>query len=369
VKKSFLERYAYNLIIKEVKAESNELYLLDATETTKLRQLQRSTYVKAGIAGALGVLLLYLPYHFFGSYLFPVSNFYVPWLDFNLELEIEFLVYSIILVVIEILYLTRLNIQSVVKTMAICGCYNHQDPFLNQNIDALIAVGLEKKQNQLKEIGINPFDGLSKWAVFTYQILLKLKAALSGFILKLLLTKILGRYVLRVFIDIAGVPLYAFWNIYGSRHILNEARVRILAPPLINLFTEKLYEEFKDNVVFKSIIYDVLQAIATRKRAFHYNHFLLALTVLKRFEIEASVAPVLRSDFLKSAKQYDERVEEAISKLLIFGILIDGKLSRRELKTIAEMRNSGVIDFTDEQIKKWSKDYFEGRGLNELINY
>lgn len=369
MKKSLLERYAYQLILKEAKSEVNELYLLDEAESHKLKQLKVKTYLKAGLAGAIGVLLLYLPYHFFGSALFPVSKFYLAWFDFTLELELEFLIYSVVLVVIEIIYLTRLNIHTVAKTMAICGSYSKKDPFFNENVDALIAVGLEKKQNQLKSIGINPYDGLSRWAVFVYQVMLKLKAALSGFVLKLVLTKILGRYVLRVVIDIAGVPLYAFWNIWGVRFILNEARVRILAPPLINLFAEKLHDEFKYDVVFKSIIYDVLQAIATRKRAFHYNHFLLAVSILKKFEIEPSVEPRLDRNFLHKAQQYDEKVEEAISKLLIFGIIIDGNLSNRELRTIKEMRESGVIDFTDDQIKKWSLDFFEGRGLSELINY
>lgn len=369
MKRSSLERYAYRLITENVSTGKDELYFLNKQETALLNKLRFQTLFKAGLAGALGVLLLYIPYHVFGETLFPVTTINLPFLEINIQLEIEFLIYSVVLVVLEIIYLTRLNIYAVSKTIAICGSYDKNDRHFESNINALIAVGLEKKQTQLKGIGINPYDGLSSWAVFLYQVLLKLKAALSGFLLKLVLTKILGRYVLRVFIDIAGVPLYAFWNIWGAQHILNEARVRVLAPPLIKQFADKLYDEFKDSLQFRLIIYDVLQAIATRKRSFHYNHYLLAVTVLDRFDVVPTENPSFQNSFLDNSAQYDEKVEEAIAKLLVFGILIDGKLSRRELRTIREMKANGVIDFTEEQVKTWGKDFYNGKGLNELIEY
>lgn len=75
-----------------------------------------------------------------------------------------------------------------------CGSPSNTDPNYEENIDSLINVGLEKKQKNLTQIGINPFEGLSKWSVTLFQLLIKLKATISGFLWKLLVAKLLGRY-------------------------------------------------------------------------------------------------------------------------------------------------------------------------------
>ncbi|MBK6527345.1 MAG: hypothetical protein IPG07_18385 [Crocinitomicaceae bacterium] len=367
-KKSYFERYAYDQLTRNKSDQvGEELFLLSEKEIAALRKIRIATYLKAIIAGSLGVVLLYVPYHLWGDILFPTTKVPVFFLNDPLPLEIEFLVYSVVLVIAEIWYLTVVNIKAVSAIAAACGCPSTSDPNFEDNVGALIAVGLEKKQKELASIGINPYEGLSKWSVILYQVVLKLKAALSGFLLKLLVTKVLGRYALRMIVDLAGIPVYAFWNAWGVRTIMNETRVRVMAPPLINKFTQKLYNEFKDNDQFKSTIYNTLQAISTSKRSFHYNHFLLATSILNKFEIPVSTQPNYEEDFLKNVPKFDAEVERAIAKLLLFGIMIDGRLSMREKRALQNLRELKVMPYTEDQVKRWTKDYFEGRGLEEFL--
>lgn len=368
-KKSYFERYAYDQLTQNKGGQAGEeLFLLSEKEIAALRKIRIATYLKAIIAGSLGVVLLYVPYHLWGDILFPTTNVHVFFLQDPLPLEIEFLIYSVVLVIAEIWYLTVVNIKAVSAIAAACGCPSTADPNFEDNVGALIAVGLEKKQKELASIGINPYEGLSKWSVILYQIVLKLKAALSGFLLKLLVTKVLGRYALRMIVDLAGIPVYAFWNAWGVRTIMNETRVRVMAPPLINKFTQKLYEDFKNNEQFRSTIYNTLQAISTSKRSFHYNHFLLATSILNKFEIPVSTQPNYEEDFLKNVPKFDAEVEHAIAKLLLFGIMIDGRLSMREKRALKNLRELGVMPYSEEQVKQWTKDYFEGRGLEEFLS-
>lgn len=367
-KKSYFERYAYRELTRNKGDQAGEeLFLLSEKEIAALRKIRRTTYFKAVMAGSLGVILLYVPYHLWGAALFPTTLVTLPYLAEPLALEIEFLVYSVILVVLEIIYLTRLNIHAVSAIAAACGCPSRHDPNFEDNVHALIAVGLEKKQKELSSIGINPYEGLSKWSVVLYQIALKLKAALSGFLVKLLVTKVLGRYALRMVVDLAGIPVYAFWNAWGARTIMNEARVRVMAPPLINKFTQSLYDEFKDNAEFRSAIYNTLQAISTSKRSFHYNHFLLATSILNRFEIPVTTSPNYEDDFLEKVPKFDASVERAIAKLLLFGIMIDGRLSLREKRALQNLRELRVMPYSKEEVKRWTRDYFEGRGLEAFL--
>jgi len=365
---SYFERYAYRELTRNKGDQAGEeLFLLSEKEIAALKKIRTQTYLKAILAGSLGVILLYVPYHLWGDVLFPTTIVSLPYLADPLALQIEFLIFSVVLVVVEIIYLTRLNIKSVSAIAEACGCPSKHDPNFEDNVHALIAVGLEKKQKELAAIGINPYEGLSKWSVVLYQVALKLKAALSGFLVKLLVTKVLGRYALRMIVDLAGIPVYAFWNAWGTRTIMNEARVRVMAPPLINKFTQNLYDEFKENVQFRSAIYNTLQAISTSKRSFHYNHFLLATSILNKFGIPVSTAPQYEENFLENVPKFDADVERAIAKLLLFGIMIDGRLSMREKRALQNLRELNVMPYSEEQVKRWTKDYFEGRGLEEFL--
>lgn len=367
-KPSFWERYALSELTRNSgDQQGDELFLLSEREISELRKIRFKTLSLAALAGSLGVVFLYVPYHVWGEDLFPVHFISLPFLSEPLALEIEFLLYSVVLVVIEILYLTRLNIVAVSAIARTCGCPNPSDPNYNHIIYALTAVSLEKKQQELKSLGINPYEGLSKWSVFVYQIFLKLKAALSGFLMKLLVTKILGRYALRILVDLAGIPIYAFWNAWGAHRVMNEARVRVMAPPLINKFANELVSEFGSNEAFRSVVYDTLQAVSTRKRSFHYNHFLLAVNVFEKFGISPESEPGFDVDFLDKVPDMDKEVARGIAKLLLFGIMIDGRLSVREKRALKQLRISGVLPYSEDQVARWTRGYFEGRGLEEFF--
>ena len=310
---------------------------------------------------------MYVPYHLWKDFLFPTSLVKLPFFEVSIELEIEFLIYSVILVVVEIAYLTIVNVNVVSQIAHACGCPNPNDPHYESSVNALIAVGLEKKQKELKSIGINPFEGLSSAMVFLYQILLKLKAALSGFLLKVIVTKVLGRYVLRMFVDLAGIPIYAFWNIWGARTIMNEARVRVMAPTLIGKFVEIIHHEFKDNIKFKELIYPALQTISISKRNFHYNHFLLASTILNKHNVSLQTELEYNDNFLNELAETDSETKRGIGKVIVFGILIDGRLSARERRYINKLNDLKIVEYKVVQVNRWAKDYFEGKGLESFF--
>ena len=367
-KRSFWERYAYNQLSKNNRSQqADDLYILTVEEKEKLRKIRISTYLKAGLAGALGIVLLYVPYHLFGETLFPKRDIWIPLYGDYVQLEIEFLIYSIVLVFIEIWYLTIINVQAVNRIAKACGCLDPVKSNFEEDVNSLINVGLEKKHKELEKVGINPYEGLSKWGVMAFQVVIKLKAAITGFLWKLIVSKILGRYALRMVVDVLGAPIYAIWNIYASRKVMNEARVRVMAPPLINNFAMQLESEFKDNEEFKSVIYPTLQAISISKRSFHYNHFLLATALLTRFNIEVNPNPTFDPDFLKKVDELSPNIQKAVSKLIVFGILIDGGLSQIEKRSLIRLKEEGVLPYSLEEVKVWSKNYFEGKGLDDFF--
>lgn len=368
-KKGFWTKYAYKQISKRGdESLSNELFLLSEGEVTALKKIRNEAYLKAGLAGALGVILLYLPYHIWEESLFPFTNVWIPVYEDYLPLQLEFLGYSLVLVIFEIWYLTYLNIKTVSAIAHACGCPEVGDQYYEENVNALIGVGLEKKSKELKEIGINPYEGLSPIGVFLFQVALKLKAAVSGALFKLIIQKGLGRFLLRAVIDYAGVIVYAFWNIWGIRKIMNEARIRVMAPPIIRESVNQIYETQKGNEEFKSVIYSTLQLISESKRNFHYNHFLLSVSILNKFDITLEKKPNLEKEFLEKIKDYKEETKAGIRQLLLLGIIIDGRLSYREKKAIQYLKAEGVLKSDVATVKNWSLDFFNGKGIPEFLN-
>jgi hypothetical protein len=370
-KKGFWSKLAESQITKSYSIQDGSaLFLLSEKELRVLKEIKKRTFIKAGIAGALGVIVLYIPYHWFGETIFPIREIPIPQNPFYngiVPIEIEFIVYSVVLVMIEIWYLTYINIQAVSGIAHVCGHPNPTDENYESNLEALIAVGLERKQKQLKGIGINPYEGLNKVGVVIFQFLLRLKATASNMIFRIIMKRALGRFALRLVLDMLGIPVYAFWNIWGSRKVINEARIRVMAPPLIKRCSELLWDEQKDNPEFAKHIYDSLQLISESKRSFHYNHFLLSITMLNKFDIEIREEPVYNDKFLSEIAGLSELTRCGVQKLFVFGIMIDGRISVRERKAIKYLINQGVLRYTEEQIQGWADDYFDGKGIEEFF--
>ncbi len=284
-----------------------------------------------------------------------------------IEVEWEYYGYSLVLVLLEIWYLTYVNIRAVARIAAATGFPAEDDEHYENNLRALIAVGLERKQKSLQEIGINPYQGLLKWQVFLYQVVIRLKAMLTNYIFKLLIRRLLGRYAIRALVDFAGIPVYAFWNAYAAHSVMGEALVRVMAPPLIKKFADQLYEDHKDNIEFRNLIYDSLQSVSVSKRSYHYNHFLLSITLLNKFEVPVVANPDFQTDVDILLKLADDDTKLAFSKVVLFGIMIDGKLSQREIIMLKKWHEDGIMPYTVNQAKRWTKEYFAGKGLDEFL--
>jgi len=367
-RQGFWEKVAHANITRAMAFQNaDELFVLTDVEAAQLSKIQKHTFVRAGLAGTLGVVLLYVPFHLFGESLFPLQDFVVPFLNREISVRPYFLAYSGVLVLLEIWYLTYVNIKAVSEISRVCGHPNPADKYYQENLEALIAVGIEKQDKKLESLGINPFNNLSKFWLAVFYVLTKMKAALSNVLFTFLVKKLLGRYALRQFVDFAGIPIYAFWNIWASKRVMHETRVRAMAPPLILRCVEALYAQQQHNAEFKAHIYDMLQLISESKRSYHYNHFLLSVVLLNRFDVPIQEKPDFAADFMSKIVHLSDQTRAGFNTLFVFGIMIDGKISYREKKFLRRLYRQGVIRHPEEKILKWSDEYFNGKGIDQFL--
>lgn len=370
-KRSLIDRLAFNYFIKMVKSHAtqadDEYHILNDNEVKSLEKIRRWALVWSATLGVLGVLVLYLPIHLM-PWLFPDTLINLPWWG-PTKVPIVSTIYSIVLVVVEIYYLTIVSLQAVHKMAKVCGFPNAQDPDYQKHLEGLYSIGMERKSTEMAKYGINPMAGLNKYYLMLIVVINRLKGTITNLLIKLLLKRLLGRVMLRLWINLAGIPVYAFWNAWATSSVLKEAKVRIMAPNMVIQLTDQLYELLKDDEEFKDFLFDALQFIAVIKRQFHHNHYFLVEKLITKFDIETKDQKILeREELINKLNNLNSDAREGIAKLFLFGMIIDGKLSLKEKKTLQQLQKQGLVTFDWSTLKSWERSFVSGQGLDELLS-
>ncbi|MEZ4938104.1 MAG: hypothetical protein R2799_10985 [Crocinitomicaceae bacterium] len=365
--RSKIEKYAYESISsKEYNNRDGAIHILSPEEQKDLIRIRWVSLSLAALAGAIGVVACYVPYHVWPEY-FPDQLIKIPILDEYHAVPVIFLIFSLVLVVIEIAFLTYNNIRTVREVSHACGYPSPTDREFEQRVDQLVSVGLEKKPKNQSELGINPYFGMPKFYVLLITVFNIIKATLTNALMKLIVRRLLGRYALRMLVDLLGIPIYAFWNAWAANRVYKEAKTRVLAPPNIQILLNHLVKEQKGNEEFRNEIYHILDYLAIMKRAFHDNHYLLSKFTLAEFDIKVDPDHVHDEKFLDRIKKGSALTKKGFSQLMLFGMMIEGRLSLTEINRLKKMEKEGYFVFTLEEAKQITKEYYEGRGISHLI--
>jgi hypothetical protein len=354
----------YRLLpIKKVNTD-NKLFLLTANEIKIIRKKEIFAICTAAVIGALGVVFLYVPQYIFPT-LFP-SILITLW-GKSIALPIKMIVYSIILVVVEIMLLTFLNIWCTHEIAVATGFLTYQSKNENKKTNLLINIGLEKKNKEILKYGIDPLQGINKKALFAWNFFFILKATLSNMLFKVFIQRALGRYAVKAVQDFAGIPIFAAWNAYGTKVILKEARVIIMGQNLIEEVCNRIRIDQQPTDAFKNLLYDTLQYIAVSKRDFHQNHFILTKNLFELYHIEPKKNHWLKEGYYQKLHAAIKEEKEVCQLLIILGFLLDGKISYKEIKQIKLLQQQGLLDITEAKIKQYQTDFLNGRGIETLI--
>lgn len=368
--KGILQKAAEKIIleVEQERYESDpEAYMLNRDESRSISRVMNEALVWSAVLGALGVIILFCTKYAFPAW-FPKTTIYLPWIDVNFQYNIVFFIYGLVLAYIELYILYYVNLKAIKKLIVICNYPHPSHPDFKEEISRLAQVGLEKSAKHGKEIGMNPYQGVPRFALTAYLLINFYKAALSNIVIRIIVTRIGGRTLGRVFIDMLGVPVFAFWNVLASRKILNEARIRIFSRPLTDRFVKQLSQQYSGNRDFKSFIYDTLQYISIIKRNYNYTHYMFGKRLLDAFNIEVVVKHDLPENYFERLASASDSIKRGIEKVILFGMIIDGRISTSERVMIRKAMEIGVITSSMEEIEQLCKNYFKGKGLPGLVS-
>ena len=358
----------YNLFykwlpVKKVNTDG-QLFLLTDDEIKTIRRKEIIAVWLAAFFGAMGVVLLYVPQYALPHF-FPDTS--ISLFGKTIAVPVTMLVYSLILVVIEIMLLTFLNIWCAHEIAVATGFLNYQNKKEKDKRSLLINIGLEKKNKDVLKYGIDPLQGINRKALILWNFFFILKATLSNMLFKVLIQRLLGRHAVKALQDFAGIPIFALWNAYGTKVILKEARVIIMGQNLVETLVAAIRKDQPPTDAFKNLLYDTLQYIAVSKRDFHQNHYILTKNLFDLYDITPKENHWLEKGYYQKLHAAGKEEKEVCQLLICVGFILDGRLSLNEKLQIRELQQEGLISLSVDRIKQYQKDFLNGRGIQGLI--
>lgn len=351
------------LPIRRVRADEH-LHLLNEEEIRHIRFSERFMMLAAAGLSVAGFLAYYLPIYKF-PHLFPFVNLAMPFTGTMIKLPWGELLWSLLLTSVELTMLTLINIAGVHEIAVATGFVNAETK--TEKEDALLRIGLEKKTQEVIKYGIDPFQGLNRWMLFLFNVVLRLKGWLGNQVIRYLARTMLGRYAVRSVLDFSGLPLYMAINAYSVHAVLRQARMIILGQTAIALLLKRL-PILELSATEKELMYDTLQYIAVSKRDFHQNHYVLTKDLLALFNISSRERHLLPDDYLDKLSHAPSRVLALCQIAIILGFILDGRLSGRERFRIYELNQAGVLHETAADVKGYMRDFMTGTGIERWVN-
>ncbi|GAB3503033.1 hypothetical protein GCM10027341_31580 [Spirosoma knui] len=337
---------------------TDEPYVLNSLESRVIRRTKTVTLTMAALLGVLGVLLMYIPQYIWPDLFVDTS---VVFMGSLYKLPLLTTVYGILLIYLEINLLIALNLRGVKTIMQVCQFPRAHDAQYDRHLRSLADAAVQKANRGLVRFGVDPYLNLPRWGLLLFFLATVVKAGLSNLVLKFVVRRSAGSYVLQQVTDFAGMPVYAFWNAWASWQVLHEAQVRVMAPMTIREFVNELYDEWGNNDQFRPLILEALQYAGILKRQYNYAHFLLTETLSDRFELRLDAT--LTGHFIERASQAPVEVRRSLERLIVFGALVDGKLSWLERRRLRQLRKKSFLTYSTEDIQRIGDDYNHGRGL------
>ncbi len=342
--------------ISRLESNTSQAYILNESQQKALNRVAYKTYFWSAVIGALAVVIVVLPVHIWPN-LFGIQKFNL--FGNKIEFEVYYTLYAVAMLFPEIWTLNYLNLRAVKKICLICNHPNKNRQDYKDQISLLTEAGLEIPAKHLKELYIDPYVGLSKFSYYSVFLFMKLKATLSNIVVKLLVKRFLGRYALRIVTDLAGIPIFAFWNAWASRAVIKETRMRVMASAATADFLEEITLQDLESVKHKIGL--IFHFVAQKKRSYNfaiYAYIKEVLLIIPTIQLKISHEVDVKELFTG-----DDGKDRIIAKLLVFGLIVDGHLSIKEKLVLKNLTDEVWFPYATNELELAVSNYCKGRGL------
>jgi hypothetical protein len=250
---------------------------------------------------------------------------------------------TIISIAVEFYLLFIIAIKAVHEVSELINIHAHKKDFLQSgpfNVTNILArAALQLPDPEMKILGIDPFEQVSKKNLLILGLLYKVRITLTNFILKFLLRKSFGETIGGISINYIALPVECFWNGMVIYRVVREARLRLFGFALSNYIADNLLHDHLIEQLSPEAKTGCVRAIGNAlvmARNYHPNMIILLL----RFQDLLNVDNDDRYDdwdlFLETFKKVNDKERNFLLNLFTIAISFDGKISHFEKDSIKE---------------------------------
>jgi len=295
---------------------------LDPHERQALRRIERWAVTRAGVAGVLSAGVT--AFVTLRAAALEHSDKVAYW---------QYVVgISAVATVFEVGYLYWDALRTVRQMAKSSGVVLYAGDSLNHGVAlALARAALELPNPPRNPLGVDPYREARRWQLLAASIIYKAKIALSTFVLKALLRRVLGRLAARAALEFVAVPVTAAWNMVVCWRVLREARIRAMGPSL----TKELADWIADTEPgvaasreFSRLVAWALGTSIVKNRRVHPNWSTLVAHLELPEQAEADFGDCPR--FLATLKSAAVVHQRAALRALVAAAVLDGRCSSLE---------------------------------------
>ncbi|RTL59153.1 MAG: hypothetical protein EKK37_12675 [Sphingobacteriales bacterium] len=248
---------------------------------------------------------------------------------------------TVVCVAIEFYLLFIIALKAVHEVSDLINIHATKNELLNNAIfgvkHILARTALELPDPELKIMGIDPFERISKKNLLILGLLYKAKIFLTNFILKYGLRWTVGNSVYGLPILYEAIPVEAYWNSVVIKRVVHEARLRLFGFALANEIANNVVKDHLVSQLSYEAKIGCLRAIGNAvvmTQNYHPNMIILLL----RFQELLQIKEEHRYDdwnlFLQTLEKVNEKERNFLLDLFTVAVAFDGKISRLESENL-----------------------------------
>lgn len=371
---NMLEQYGVNYLHRLNKGggkgaeESVAIHILTDEDRKQMRRVERVSSWKMAFAGAISAGLSVLAFYLASPILERTAEPGVKtWIEFYSWVGGVTLVAT----GLEIFYIYIESIRASQKLANIAGLEIFPDGTPESaTAYILVRAALELPNPPATDLGLDHHRESSKWAILAATLIYKIKIFATNVIARLIIRRLMGRVVARVWLELIAIPVTAIWNYAVARVVLREARVRTLGPSLAQEFVDRLTED-KDHFSLQAreALLQAVGANIVRTVDPHPNLVVLFRLLADAFEIDPQSETEFDSSeaLLANLANLTPMEHGYVIKVLEAATLIDGRMRRREIQLIEATARHTNRSFDHGKLKKLRKQFLDGKPILDRL--
>ncbi len=325
-KPSFLERFGlyYLSLFTRIDRSGSVFDLPDSELSKRVRRITNKGMLYSSLIGIACVFpIVWADVHFSNSS-FVIHYGWVA-------------IITLISVLIEFYVLFLIALKAVHEVSDLINMHATKNELTDESVFSvthiLARTAMEIPDPELKILGIDPFERVSKKNLFILGLLYKAKIIVTNFVLKYALKFSVGDTLLGVPVLYEALPAECFWNSMVIKRVVHEARLRLFGFALAhqianNVVNDKLLEQLSP-LARVGCIRAIGNAVVMAQN-YHPNMMILLI----RFQLVLQISDENKYDdwsmFLDTLKNVSSKERYFLLDLFTVSAAFDGRLSKLE---------------------------------------